>query len=409
MLLLKIFAAILIIYISKAKIFFMIQLSQSELQELATQSNPPCISIYMPTEKAGAETRKNAIRFKNLITEAAENLESSPATIKDSLEVAKSYIDNYDFWQHQDSGLAFFVDPEGVKYFRLPSSFEELVIVGDRFYLKPLLPLIDHNSKFYLLALSQNQVKFFFGNRYQINQLDLPESVPASLAEALKYDDPEKQLQYHSGDSGGSPVYHGQGVGTTDNKNQIERFFQKIDNGLQTVLATETAPLILASVEYLMSIYQEANSYANLLETGVVGNPENVSDEALHQQAWRIIEPRLEAAKQEAINQYQQLLGTGEATHQLEAIIPGAVNGQIDTLFIAADTQKWGKFDPQTNQVTVDPEATEHSIDLLDLAATKTYLQGGKIYLMQPEAMPEAATMMAILRYPVYAKADQVS
>ena len=386
----------------------MIPLSQSELQKLATESNSPCISIYMPAEKAGAETRKNSIRFKNLLNEAEEKVAEmfDKSALRESLQSAESYIENYDFWQHQDSGLAFFIDRSGVKYYRLPSSFEELVLVGQSFHLKPLLPVIANDSKFYLLALSQNEVRFFFGSHYSINEIKLPDNVPPSLAEALKYDDPEKQTQFHTGDAGGSPIYHGQGVGTTDNKDEIKRFFNKVDDGLKAVLQEENTPLILAGVEFLLPIYHEANSYNNLLEKGVIGNPENMSAEELHEQAWSIIEPLLISQRKEAIDQYYNLSGTGEATQKLEEIVPAAVNGQIDTLFVRANTQKWGKFEQQENKVTVYSEAEDSSVDLLDLAATNTFFQGGKIYVMDEDKMPEDASMMAILRYPIYAQTE---
>ena len=389
----------------------MIQLSQSELQKLATESNYPCISIYMPAEKAGAETRKNSIRFKNLLSEAAEKVAEmfDKSALEEPLQSAETYIENYDFWQHQDCGLAFFIDRSGVKYYRLPSSFAELVVVGDRFHLKPILPVIANDSKFYLLALSQNQVRFFFGSHYSINEIKLPENVPPSLAEALKYDDPEKQTQFHTGDAGGSPIYHGQGVGTTDNKDEIKRFFDKVDDGLKSVLQEENTPLILAGAEFLLPIYQEANSYNNLLEEGVIGNPENKSAEELHQQAWSIIEPLLVAQRKEAIDQYYNLSGTGEATQKLEEIVPAAVNGQIDTLFVRANTQKWGKFEQQENKVTVYAEKEDYSVDLLDLAATNTFFQGGKIYVMDEDKMPEDTLMMAILRYPIYAPTEKVT
>ncbi|MDJ0573484.1 MAG: hypothetical protein QNJ53_31205 [Pleurocapsa sp. MO_192.B19] len=51
----------------------MTELSRADFQTLA-QENSTCISIYMPAEKAGAETRKNPIRFKNLIREAEEKI-----------------------------------------------------------------------------------------------------------------------------------------------------------------------------------------------------------------------------------------------------------------------------------------------------------------------------------------------
>ena len=380
----------------------MTELLRSDFQILADASST-CISIYMPAEKAGAETRKNPIRFKNLIREAEEKVAELNETdrLKDPLESAKAYIDNYDFWQHQDYGLAFFINSEGIKYYRLPRNFEESVRVSDRFYLKPLLPVLTNDNKFYLLALSQNEVRFFLGSHYSINQIKLPDDVPASLAEALKYDDPEKQQQYHTGDAGGSPIYHGQGVGTTDNKDEIQRFFQQIDASLTSVLQEETTPLILASVEFLLPIYHEANSYNNLLEQGITGNPENVEISDLHQQAWSIVRPHLENAKQSAMEQYQQLSSTGEASSQVEAIVVGAANGQVDTLFVTPDAECWGKFDRQANKAEVT-QTEDNSIDLIDFAVTQTYLQGGSVYTIEQSAMPEAQMAIAIFRYPLY-------
>ena len=390
----------------------MIKLSRSEFKKLAEVKETTCISIYMPAEKAGAETRKNPIRFKNLLREAREKLEQldeSNREVAEILDSAQSYIENYDFWQHQDSGLAFFINAEGIKYYRLPYNFEQSVMLSDRFNLKPLLPVITNDNKFYLLALSQNQVKFFVGSHYSLDRIELPESVPLSLAEALKYDDPEKQQQYHSGDTQNSPIYHGQGVGTTDNKDEIKRFFQQIDRGLNDALQEETTPLILAGVEYLLPIYQEANSYSNLLAEGITGNPENVAPSELHSSAWKIIEPHLKAARQQEIDKYHQLSDTKEASSQLEQIVAAAAAGQVDTLFVLANAQYWGEFDPQTNKVIAHPEATEDSLDLIDFAATKTYLQGGTVYTLESESMLANTPMQAIFRYPVQALATKVT
>ena len=386
------------------------QLSHSQLQTLAKKSSFPCISIYMPAEKLGAETRKNHLIFKKLLKEAEakiEKLGDSAQSITDSLESAKSYIENNDFWQHQNYGLAFFISAEGIEYYRLESSFDQLVRVSDRFYLKPLFPLFNNNSRYYLLGLSQNKVRFFSGTTYSIEELGLPTSVPPSLAEALKYDDPEKQTQYHTGDAGGSPVYHGQGVGTTDNKDEIIRFFHQIDNGLQKALGAENTPLILAGVEYLLAMYREINSYPHLVEKEITGNPENVKLDDFQQQAGEIIKSLIASEKQSAMDEYLQRSATDESTDKIEEIIPAAVNGQVDTLFVAENAQKWGKFDSQANKLEIHDQANQDSVDLLDYAAGNTFLQGGKVYILQPEQMPENQMVVATLRYPVYASANK--
>ena len=390
----------------------MARLSQSEIQELATQDNSSCISIYLSTEKAGAETRKNPIKFKNLLGEAETKIAQMQldTDITDSLNEAKSYIENYDFWQNQNLGLAFFINQKGIKYYQIASSFEDKSVVGDRFYLRPLLNFASNDSQFYLLALAQNQVRFFLGNRSKIEEVNLPDSVPGSLAEALKYDDREKQTQYHSGDGSGSPVYHGQGVGTTDNKDEIKRFLQQVDSGIQSAFDKQSVPLILAGVEYLLSIYQETNSYSNLIPTGITGNPENVSLEDLHSSAWEIMENQLAAETQTAIDRYANLSNSEETTHKVEEIVAAAVNGQIDTLFVADNiSQQWGNFDPQNNQVEIHTEAGDRSVDLYDLAVVNTYIQGGKVYQIEPDRISDNRSMMAILRYPIYAGTEKVT
>ncbi|MEL7421116.1 MAG: hypothetical protein AAGK10_21515, partial [Cyanobacteria bacterium J06555_3] len=359
--------------------------------------------------KAGAETRKNPLRFKNLLSEAEDQLTERSVELEAALKSARAYIERHDFWQHQDSGLAFFINRDGVKYYRLPYSFDERVEVGDRFYLKPLLSLLTNNNEFYLLALSQNEVKFFLGSRYGLNQIELPQDVPPSLAEALKYDDPEKQTQYHSGDAGGSPIYHGQGVGTTDNKDEIKRYFQQIDSGLTSALNESSTPLILAGVEFLLPIYHEVNSYNNLLEAGITGNPENVATQDLHQQAWAIIEPRFASEKQAAIAEYHNQSSAGLSSSRLEEIIAGAANGQIETLFVTADAQVYGQFDRQANKVQILDEAAANSMDLIDFAATQTYLQKGEVYTVDATEMPEGNVIAAILRFPVFAEPTAAS
>jgi hypothetical protein len=44
---------------------------------------------------------------------------------------------------------------------------------SDRFHLKPLLPLLTGDGRFYILALSQNQVRLLQGTRYSVRGLYL--------------------------------------------------------------------------------------------------------------------------------------------------------------------------------------------------------------------------------------------
>ena len=99
-------------------------------------------------------------------------------------------------------------------------------------------------------------------------------------------------------------MFHGQGAGNDDEKDNILRYFRKVNGALQELLKNQRSPLVLAGVEYLFPIYKEANNYPQLLDEGITGNPDELKAEELHEQAWKIVQPYFEQAQQEVVNRY---------------------------------------------------------------------------------------------------------
>lgn len=380
-------------------------LSINELKTLVEKPDGYCVSLYMPTIKLGAETQQNPIRFKNLMREAEEQLIKSGLRAQDARDLLQpaQEIDNYEFWQHQSDGLAIFISKNVFSYYCLPLNFAELVVVNDRFHLKPLLSLLTGDGQFYILALSQNQVRLFQGTRYSVNEIEL-ENVPQSLAEALKYDTTDKQLQFHTGTPQGgggdrAAIFHGHGAGNEEEKDNILRYFRQVNEGLQELLKNQQAPLVLAGVEYLFSIYKEANTYPHLLDEGVTGNPEDLKPEELHSLAWKIVQPEFEQAQQTAAERYQELAVTGQTSNNINEIVPMAYYKLIDTLFVAVGVQQWGYFTPDENQVELHQQKEIGDEDLMDFAAIHTLLNGGTVYAVEPEAVPDNTPLAAVFRY----------
>ncbi|RZM78689.1 baeRF7 domain-containing protein [Leptolyngbya iicbica] len=382
-------------------------LSQSEFKRLSQSASDYSTSIFLPTHKAGPEIQQDSIRLKNLLNEAQEALTAAgldSASAKQMLTPGFELLDNQMFWRHQSHGLALFFTPESMQYYRLPLPFESLVSVGDRFHLKPLLPLFFSDRYFYILALSQNQVRLFQSTRYRISEVEL-EGVPTSLAEALKYDDPEAQLQYHSGGGDGStPTYHGQGTSGTDDKDAIRRFLAKVSKGLHPYLNEESAPLVLASVEYLQPIYHDVSDYPHLMAEGITQNPDVADPEDLRQAAWEHVSTLIEQSHQAALEQYHSLAGTGKASDRLPELLKAACRGQVDTLFTKTNSHCWGQFDRQSGQLEQHPQPQPDDEDLLDLAAVQTFLQGGDVYLLNEADMPTDAPVAAVYRYGIPAE-----
>jgi hypothetical protein len=380
-------------------------LSMEELKMLIEKPEGVCVSIYMPTHRTFPETKQDPVRFKNLLREAEERLKAAglrSLDVKKLLKPAKALIKDSLFWQYQADGLATFISLDLFYHYRLPFKFNELLVITDRFHIKPLLHLFSHKSRFYILALSQNKVRFFQCTQYSVKEVEL-ENVPRSLNEALKYDDPEKQLQFHTRApvAGGerAAMFHGHGLGKDDAKDHILRFFHQVDHGLQKILQGERTPLILAGVDYLLPIYREANSYSHVIGEGITGNPEGLRPEELQKEAWELVEPYFLKVQQEAAAQYKQLIGSDWASNQIEKIIPAARDGQVDFLFVAVGVQRWGTFDPVTFSIHLHEKPELGDEDLLDFAALQTLLNGGTVYAVKPEELPDKAPIAAVFRY----------
>ncbi|MBW4643587.1 MAG: hypothetical protein KME23_11470 [Goleter apudmare HA4340-LM2] len=386
-------------------------LSIDELKTLVENPQIPCVSLYMPMQKAGPEIRQNPIRFKNLIREAEQRLEDigiRHTEAVDFLQSAKE-LDTNDFWEHQDHGLVIFISPQLFRYYCLPMEFPELVVVSNQFHLKPLLQLIQNDGQFYVLGISQKDVKFFEGTRYSLNEVEV-ENMPKSVEEVILEDDIQKGVQHRIAISRGGTAnpfqqpgeFHGQGSPDRDRRQEnILQFCYAVDGALHEKLREQTAPLVLAGVEYLFPIYQEANTYAHLINEGITGNPEIIKPEELQEQAWQIVQPLFQQSEQAAIALYQQLAGedTGKAVCDLKEIIQAAYYQRIDTLFVPVGQQVWGKFNPDTMTVNLHSEPEPDDQDMLDFAAIHTLLNGGTVYTVNPEQIPNGALAAAILRY----------
>jgi len=385
-------------------------LKQNDLKEIIDASGEWCTSIYMPTHRFGREQQQDPIRFKNLITEAEEKLLESGLRrpeVQKLMQPAERLLDDANFWQHQSDGLAVFLSSDSVHIYRLPSRFEELVIIANNFHIKPLLPLLIENGQFYILALSLNEVRLFLSTRETVTQVELPD-MPTSLQEALAMDDPEKHLDFHTGTknasaSGDRPaMFHGQGVQADEqDKENILRYFKMVDNALSELLDGISIPMVLAGVDYLLPIYRQASTYPNILDEGLEGNPDELGGNELRERAWDLVQPIFMQEQKGAMEQFAQLDGQGDglASDDLKTVVKAANFGRVDTLIVPVGIQKWGRYDPQQNKVILEEKSNPENEDLLDLATMHTLLNSGKVYAVQPEQLPGDNELAAIFRY----------
>ncbi|MBI4902429.1 MAG: hypothetical protein HY820_02260 [Acidobacteria bacterium] len=267
----------------------------------------------------------------------------------------------------------------------------ELAVVATRFHLKPLLPAMEANQRFYLLALSQDAAKVYEENHQTIIEMaihDMPESPIISLGARGA----ERQLQGHTADRRSSgrrvAILHGHGAGEEDRKERLLSYFRRVDEIVRRKLGDEHVPVVLAAVDYLCPIYRQAGANPNLLTEEIHGNPASFDSDELQRLAWGIASSHFQEDRSKAVDEYHQLWHTQRTSKELPAIVTAARQGRVKVLFVAVGVQEWGHVDPSSVEVVQVELRSAHGQDLLNVAAMETFIAGGTVYAVPPDEVP---------------------
>lgn len=386
----------------------MFLIDKKEFSKLADFHAPHCISIFMPTHRSGMEVKKDhdLIQFRNHLKKLENDLEEyglKKPEIDKKLNPAREMLEDSNLWHNLSDGLAVFIGDKFFEYYTLPIRFEDYHYIADHFYLRPLMPMYHGDGRFFILALSMEKVRFFEATRHTITDVRIEDLVPEEIREVVGYDYEEKSLQWRAGQTGNTgegTMFHGQGRNTSDDKDEIKRFCRAVNDGLMKMLHDETPPMVVACVDYIFPIYKEVNDYKYLYPKNIDGNTDEMKPIWLHEQAWDVVKPHFQKHRKEQKERFEGLLSDQRASYKLNEIVPAAVNGKVETLYIQSRNDAYGIFDAPSQEIRVDQSKTTTNASLLNMAAIKTFQQGGKVYLMEPEEMPSENTLVnAIFRY----------
>ena len=373
---------------------------RADLERLALQGAGPCVSVFLPTHRSGPEVRQGPIRLKNLLRQATEALQGDGVRapeIDRLLAPLWRVVDDGLFWQYQSDGLALYSRPGWWRALRVPLDLPELAVVADRFQVSPLLPLLTSDGHFFVLALSQNEIRLLEGTRDRLEEVDLP-GVPLGVRDALQGEEGQKQLQLYVADRGGVAargIFHGHGSAGDVQEERVLQYLRKVDRALGEVLAGERAPMVLAAVEHLAPLWREVTTYPHLVDDILAGNPEALGPHELHARAWAVVEPLFRQAQHEAAARYDQLAGTGLTSQDPREIIQAAQHGRIDALFAA---QHPAGPSADGSGVPVSDEGSGLQ-DLRELATVTTLTKGGTVYMLPASEIPGGGGAAAVFRY----------
>jgi hypothetical protein len=300
------------------------------------------------------------------------------------------------------SGFVIFRSPRTFQHFYVSKPLDEMVAVGDHFYILPLIPIVNSGKVFYILALSQKHIRLLRCTPDSTEEAPLPNRVPRTLEDAIQTDQPDHMLDNRSfaGPSVGSMkgVMFGTGSDHEAKDEYLLHFYKQVDQGLNELLKNEDAPVVLAGVEYELSLYRRVSSYRRLAPEGVHGAPDGLKGGELRRRAEELVQASFEAPLEQALRAYEKL-GPEQRSSDWKEVVKAAYQGRVAHLFLAEGAKEFGAFDNETQTVQQHNPPGPGDEDLVNAAAVETLLHGGLVDILPPEKAPDGARVAALLRY----------
>ena len=369
--------------------------TRDDVDTLATVRQHPCISVYLSTTPLPQDADKARVELKNCLSEAVQQLRDAntdKGVIEAVQETLGDLVEDSDFWRSLSYSLAIFATPTSVRTFRLPNRLSGALEVSDRFYLKPLLRTVTFPQSGFVLALAQNSVRLLEispeGPVYAVPVPGLPSDVASSVG-----------LASISGRSQDGHSMNGRIQGNEGQKVRMRQYARAIDRALRPVLSGLDLPLVLAAAEPLAGIYRSVNSYPNLTEGIIAGNPEETPDEELGRAARGILDQLYAAELDTLKDRMASRAAHGRAVTDLSDVARAATYGAVETLFVDIDRSVPGVVDEQTGAITLSDTEDAVTYGVVDEILRRSLLSGAEIFAVRADDIPGGGAAAAAVRF----------
>ncbi|MEK0082034.1 hypothetical protein [Benzoatithermus flavus] len=385
-------------------------MTKEQLTALASVQASPAVSIYLPGHEDDRDIRQGAVRLKNALSAATDRLVEQGhrrPEVDALLAPAQALYDDEQFWRQERGSLAIFVAPGLFQVHKVPMELPETTVVGPRPHVKPLLPLLADDGRFFVLTATAGDTQLYVASRFGLTEVeaDIPRSVAEVTAET-DYENtrrPAPLSQSRRGGAIGVPAPQSYGEAPEEQrKAQLIEHLRRLQNALERCLGGTQAPIVLVAqpeVEGHLKALAKGITFHETVQT----DPDSLDRAELHRRAYELVRPKLAQRRADDLDRFKMLAGSNDprGATDLPAIVSAARFGRVDTLLVAEGASVWGICDEEGDRVRVNRESTPDNQDLVDYAAVQTLLRGGNVHVLSSaEEMPrEGCPMVAILRF----------
>lgn len=357
----------------------------ADLYELSSKQENIALTMTMNTNpRPNPKNKQDALLLKNMIAEAKKRLLETYAKrevdgLLENLEQVPSKIDH----TKNEYGLAIFISEHIIKIFDLPFAPGNRIKIADRFHTRTLLRKLEQTDHYYILAISQSEVRLLEAYNDKLVQEIKDGAFPFKNTVFYKYADNEAKSDAGAADK------------------NAQEFFRSVNRQLQSIYDENPMPIILAGTVENIANYHEVVSDKKFVIGEVQGNFDNHDGTDIKE----LIEKTSHVIEEYKQFQYLHILddiAQAQNKHLLESDVSSiytfAKAGQIKTFITQEDYYYPGYID-DTGMLLHESKADGVYIDdaINDIVLT-VLKNGGNVIFLPPFYLDEQQAL-AILRW----------
>lgn len=363
----------------------------------------PFISLYQPTHRSLPDNKQDQIVFKNLLRGIEKSLEQLPnfklidKIMKPLYELKK----DKDFWDHTYDGIAVFASENNCNVYKFNNSVKELAVVANSYHIKPIIMAFQNTENYNLLGLSRENFTLYQCDKNVLEEIALENDVPRTMEDVLgdQLSDPYLAHSSYAGTKG-TAMYHGHGDIKLEINKDTEKYFRYVDSFvLENCSKKSKLPLILVSVAENISEFKKISKNNYLLEEGINNSFESLSLDEIQNRASTIIQ----AINMEKIQKFADIYAKAEAeflgSSDLSQIAKAAYESRVETLLVEEDIIIPGKIDYKNGSIEFGDINSPNYDDIMDDLIELVLSNGGNVFVLTKEMMPNNKGIAAIYRY----------
>lgn len=351
------------------------------------------VSIYMGTHMMAPENKSNRIQYKNLMSEALDQIADRKTRERIEMQLLSVYSDE-DFWMHAKKGLAILVDTHDMNIYRVNRLFKNEVSVGDSFNLKPLLRHFQSDDSFFILGLSKENFVVYKANRYSLEKVEFDKNLEITKDEVLGTQTEGKTLIVSNYGGLAGTNYHGHNARSEEEKIDKQRYYLYIDRFIPKHLDnSENLPIILLGLTEHQGEFRKISKNSLILEEGVEVSLESIqnNEKEILEKMWKVIEPIYLEKTKTLLERFHVNKELEKASADIAEIALALLEGRVDTLVLED-----GKSIPN-NYASLKEYKKED--DVLNIFLELANNTNAKVVVLPQEKMPLDSGAFAIYRY----------